>query len=476
MMTEKKISELLARYEHMLASGKSVYFDADEYDELAEFYEKNEDVELAQNIILQGLAIHPNSEHLLLRRARYMMYDGKYSDALHFLASHFNTYEFELYLIQIECLLNLGLYAEAYELTKTVLDDDEIEVEVALSELGFIYLENEFYDEAILYLTKSLEYNPYNREVLDDLIYGYESKGDIQSAINYCNKVLDIDPYSLETWLTLGKLHSLENSYENAIDALDFALTLDESNIFALKFKAHCLILSGQADVAIDVLKQAIDIYADDDSLYLSLFEAYLELEMYDKMLHVVDDYELQFGEADVSKSKRAYIYMLQGELSTARSIIDSLVENGYDSFDINVIAGEIYSKLNKLNLAMEYFLKALSLSDKATEDILEKLVALSVELGDLEKAVSWQKQIVELSSDDYLSLRRLALLYLEQGNKDGYLQIIDIFTNEQLKSFYELFYTGTESNEEHQEISIFYKNRLKEVFESRQLYKNMKF
>ena len=139
-MRKKENSNVLERYEQMLISGKNVYFDADEYDELADYYDKSDDIETAKEIVKLGLSIHPNNESLMIRHVRFLTYDANYSSALHYLNSHFNGYDFEQYLLKIECLLQLGLYAEAHSLTVEVLQDEDTDIDLILSELGFIYI------------------------------------------------------------------------------------------------------------------------------------------------------------------------------------------------------------------------------------------------------------------------------------------------------------------------------------------------
>ena len=51
---------------------------------------------------------------------------------------------------------------------------------------------------------------PDNIEVLNDLVYAYETKEDFPNAINTCDRILDSDPYLFEGWMTLGKLYSLQ--------------------------------------------------------------------------------------------------------------------------------------------------------------------------------------------------------------------------------------------------------------------------
>lgn len=474
-MAERDISDLIARYEQMLVSGKSVYFDADEYDELAEYYDKLDDLDSARDIVVQGLRIHPENERLMLKSARFMIYDGKYTEALYFLNTHFGTYDFEMYLMKIECLLNMGLYAEAYQLTSEVLNDDETELDIILSELGFLYLEAEYYDEAILYLEKSLEYDSSNREVLDDLAYGYEAKGDFESAIRICNKILDLDPYSLEGWLMLGKLHSLNGGYENAIDAFDFALTLDDRDLTALKLKAHCLVLSGRTEDAVEVLKQCLELYPEDDSIYLSLADSYMELELYDDMLVYIEAYEKYAGENTESVAKKAYAYLLKGDLEQARMFIDQILSTNPESFEANMIAGELNYRLDNMSEAETFYLKALSIHQSDTEDVLEKLVSVNVKQGNLVKAIDWQKRILGIDSSA-LALRRLALLYLEKGDKENYRMTLDSFSDEELESFYVLFYQDEDVEQIPEDRRSYLLNRLYEAFDCRLLYKNMKY
>lgn len=473
-MAERDISDLIARYEHMLISGKPVYFDADEYDELAEYYDKLDDLDSARDIVAQGLAIHPENERLMLKNARFLIYDSKYSEALTFLNTHFGTYNFDLYLMKIECLLNMSLYAEAYQLTTEVLNDEDTDLGIILSELGFIYLETEYYDEAVLYLEKSLEYDSQNREVLDDLAYAYESKGDFESAVRICNKVLDIDPYSLETWLMLGKLYSLNNDYENAIDAFDFALTLDEKDFSALKLKAHCLILSERTEEAIEVLKLCMALYPEDDTIYLTLADSYLELEHFDDMLAYLDEYERCAGETTESISKKAYAYLMKGNYDKAKSLIDKVLEIDPESFEVNMIAGELSYKQEDMLKAEFFYLKALALQESDSDDVLEKLVSVSVKEGDLDKAIGWQKRILDINTSASV-LKKLALLYLEKGDKENYTSTLDMFSDDELRDFFLLFY-----QDEHRDISIsdreYLLNRLYEAFNCRLLYKNIKY
>lgn len=458
----------------MLVSGKNIYFDADEYEELADYYDKLDDVETAKEIVDLGLKIHPGNEFLMLRYARFLIYDAEYTAALQYLNAHFNTYDFELYLLKIECLLQLGFYAEAHQLTAEVMEDDDTETETILSELGFLYIEAEYFDEAILYFEKSLEYDPENKDVLSDLAYAYESKGDFSAAIRICEQILDTDPYAFDTWLTLGKLYSLDENYDKATDAFDFALTLDESNINVLKLKAHCLILSDRIDEAMDTLQQCIELAPDDRISRLTLADCYLNLEEPDNMLQVLDDFEAKFGPTPESTIKKAYAFFLKGDTRKSEKLIQQVLAENSDSPEVCIITGNLYYKTGEMTKAEELYKKALSIDSDYEEDVLNKLVVIYLNQNEIKKAIDQQKRLVEIvgTSSDKV---KLALLYLEAGDKNDFKEYADSLEDEDLSSLLAIFYPDEQIN-----LSNIDRNyilmRLDDVFESRLLYKNIKY
>ncbi|MDU1904373.1 MAG: CDC27 family protein [Dysgonomonas sp.] len=471
-MRKKDISNLLERYEQMLISGKNVYFDADEYDELADYYDKSDDIETAKEIVKLGLSIHPNNESLMIRHVRFLTYDANYSSALHYLNSHFNGYDFEQYLLKIECLLQLGLYAEAHSLTVEVLQDEDTDIDLILSELGFIYIEAEYVDEAILYFEKSLEYMPDNIEVLNDLVYAYETKEDFPNAINTCERILDIDPYLFEGWMTLGKLYSLQGDYEKAIDSFDFSLTLDDSNINVLKLKAHCLLLSDRMEEAIETLLQCIELSQEDSTIYISLIECYISLEKYDNAYKTLLDYENKFGETAESILQKASILFFQGNNLSIKELIDKALEIDNDSYETMILSADLYLKLGELESAEDLYNKAFTMEE--SEILIEKLISLYIQKNEFQKAIEYQKKLLLLDNSNLAKIK-LALLYLEISNKNKFEELIASFDNAGLSSFLQLFYTE-ESISPANDDREYLLRRVDNIYESRLLYKNIKY
>jgi len=75
------------------------------------------------------------------------------------------------------------------------------------------------FDRGIQLLEESMQINQANIDTIVDLAYAYEMKGDYEKAIVYNNQLLDIDPYSFEGWVNIGKLFSMNEQHDKAVDA-----------------------------------------------------------------------------------------------------------------------------------------------------------------------------------------------------------------------------------------------------------------
>lgn len=470
-MAEKDISKLVQKYEEALELGKSIYLDADEFSELAEYFDSQDDIETAREVIDSGLAIHPESASLLLRKAKFAVYDAEYAKALRLLNSS-TSYDFELYLVKIECFLQLGLPAEAYELTKDILENEDSDLDNALAELGFLYVEADYFDEAILYFNKSLEYKADNLDVLSDLAYAYEMLGDYNTAIEVSNKILDSDPYSYEAWLNLGKLYSLKDEFGKAVDAFDFALTINDADESILKLKAHCLSLSNRVEEAIEIFNTLLTNNSEDTSIYFLLAECYQSLEMFDEALEYLNKYEILEGITVELISKKVQIFLQKGDIDGAFNIVKNELKGNPESVYLNMIAGEVKLKQNLYDEAESYLL---SIFDDNQDDfhLLDMLAVVNIKKEYYQKAISYTEKMLDIDPTNLEVKQRLALLYFEIDDKSQFNDLLEQFTDKELLSLFRFIYEPKSDDNFDRDQLIFYLN---EARECRTLFKNLKY
>lgn len=469
---KRDISELVKKYEEALNSGKSIYLDADQFDDLAEYYDRNEDFDQASSVIEAGLRIHPENQTLLLKKARNLVFRENYDEAIVILNIVSGEYDFDSYLLKLESYLQLDMPSEAYKIVEDILANETDYLDNALAEIGFIYLDTDNIDTAILYLEKSYEYNPENSDVLNDLAYAYELEGRFMDSIAMNNKILDLDSYSHTAWFNMGRLYSMCEEYEKAIDAFDFALTIEENDNNIWKLKAHCLSLCNRNEEAIIILKKLIDSYPDDTSLYFLLSENYFALDIYDEALSYLNKYQEIEGETIEIISKKASIYIERGEYETAYKIIEPMFEENKDSLEANLIMGEIKYKEELFDEAEPFFEKAYEINIDDPQAI-DRLVIINIKKQKYDIALQYCKKLIAIEPHSIVAKQRLILLYFELDNTHEFDELLESLSDIELASIFDLIYENQQEQDMDREMLI---KVLKNARECRILFKNLKY
>ena len=402
-----------------------------------------------------------------------MVYDAQYEEALKFMNLNFSEYDFDLYLLKIECLLQLDFYELAFELTGRILRDEDQPEGIILSELGSVYIEADYFDEAILYLEKSLEYEPDNLDAIGDLAYACEMKGNFEKAIFYTNKILDADPYSFDAWLNLGKLYSITSQFEKAIDALDFALSINDSDISVLNLKAHCLSLSGQSAEAIRIFEECLE-QKPDSLTYSSLVDTYMALDEKSEAIRVLEEWAKFDPENPDFLMKKVNILIKLGKIEEAENFLAETKKQLDNPEALLPMEGEILFQKGEFESALEMFQKALA-QDPDSIFLNDRLATLCIIDEKYDEALAMLEKLKEATDDPSFVYFRIAYIYLETGEREKLNHLLDGFSEEQLKALLEFFLEEDLSDVDFSDRQSII-TRLNDISEIRILFKNLKY
>jgi tetratricopeptide (TPR) repeat protein len=472
---EIDINSLVEKYEQMRGFGKKIYFDADEFAALADYFHSIERHEEADEIVNQGLIIHPENQELLVLQVKSLVYSEQYEEAYAFLNDLGYDDDVDMKLLMIECLLNLGKGEEADKIIAKTLQDDELDEDYYffITEVGFLFNDVDNFERAIHFLEESLKIEEANPDVLIDLAYAYEMQSNFDKAIEYNNKLLDIDPYSFDGWVNIGKLYSMNSRYDKAIDAFDFALTINENDFPTLKMKALSLYLNDNVEEAIRIFENCILETPDDESLYESLIEGYEAMEQYDRVMRLLDRKEEKFGSKGIML-RRALVYAAQEKFPIAEALFKLVPEEDKDTLDYYMLEGELAFYHDDLLASEMAFMKA-SLVSPDDEMVIDRLANVSVAREKFEQAAEYLEQLLKIDPDFPTAKSRLAFIRFEIGAKEPFDEIMKQFSDEEL---YELLTQIT--NVDDIELSALDREkilvRLNEARENRVLFKNIKY
>jgi len=472
---ELDINLLIEKYEHMRALGKKIYFDADEFVMLAEYYNAEGDNEEAEELINEGLKMHPGSPELMLMRAKVLVYSEMYQDALDYMEGISDEGGVDLALLKIESLLHLRRDADADQLINSELKQELAidDLYFFITELGYMFNDVDLFDRAISFLEESMKINDSNNDTIVDLAYAYEMKGNLEKAIEYNNRLLDIDPYSYDGWINIGKLYSINEQHDKAIDAFDFALTINENDVTVLKMKALSLYLNDNLQGAIDLFEESLQKTPDDEAIYDSLLEAYGAMEQYDKMMELIDMREAVLGSEGVL-AKRAFVWLNKEDYERAKELFAQIPEGEKETLDYFMLEGELAFHDEDFAGAETAYMKA-ALVSEANEDVLDRLANISVAQEKFEQAADYLEELLEIAPDFPTAKSRLAFIRFEIGSKEPFDEIMEQFSDKELTELLTLI-TGSENSDfsdyNREKILI----RLNEARENRVLFKNIKY
>ena len=250
-MRRKKVSELLQRFLTGRKEGRTVYFDADEIDELLDSFEDSDDFTYYDEVLALGLKLHPYNTDIKIRQCRAYIYNEQYDEALSLIESIADTDNQDLDMLRLECYAMMNEYKKVVEYTETLINHQCEYIEQLFEYIAQVLGDLEMNQEAHDFVNRGLMLFPDNLILLDELCFHLELEEDIPKAIKICNLLIDKNPYSHDYWFTLGRLHSIQGEYDKAIEAFDFALTCNDSDDELKILKAYCLYMNSNYEKAI---------------------------------------------------------------------------------------------------------------------------------------------------------------------------------------------------------------------------------
>lgn len=429
-----KKTELVHRYEKMLRGEIGCYFDADEFDEIAFEYEMSELPEDALQAIEYGLKFHPSSEELQTRRAYYLLMLGRNEEAKEAIGQvHDDTQD--SMSVRAEVLLIDGKKDEARKIITALLSSKGVTADICLN-MADLCSDYDLFGELLPDILKAASHIPSvpRLSLLRELVNMLDERGDNMGQPAVYEMILDIDPYSASDWICAAKAYMDARDPEKAIEAADFAATINTEDPLPLFFKAYCLYEQNNFADASAIVTEILPMMKDKETPYSLLAECYTNMECYaesDKILKVAIKefpansryYFLKaknafFSEHNIAKSIRmlkkalqaspedteislfmAEIYFEQEKYSEARKILLRLADIEDPDQRVYSMLGDVEMKCGFPDIAVGYYKKAFA-ADSYDVDICFKLIYAYSELEDVRNMKKTIKHVEKIISE----------------------------------------------------------------------------
>ena len=282
---EEEFKKNLALYEQMLQGGQSVYLEADELTDIAEYYLVQNDTDKAMACIQYALNIHPGSIDPLIFLARQKMFNGDIEGAKTIRDCITDPNDREVIFLNAELLLREGKEQEATTYLSEKAETEEEDAALFAYDTATLFLDYGYLEQAAQWGQRALDMEPDNEKFLklkaDHLISSNRPK----EAIEILNSLLDINPYNLNAWHSLGEAYFVCEDFSKTMETADFALAIDEHDAQALLLKANSLLQQQNLDEAHQLYLRYFKEHPSNEIPYLFDGVCLSALERYDEAL-----------------------------------------------------------------------------------------------------------------------------------------------------------------------------------------------
>lgn len=410
---DKELFELSEQYESAKAEGRSIYMDADDCADLADWYALRGKLEAAMEIIEYGLTLHPESTPLLVEQAYLFIDSRNRGKAKQIAGSIRDNYSPEVKILRANILLGEGQTEEAERLLDTIIGQETL---ADIVEIVYTFIDMACLDKAKVWLERGRKQYADDEAyiaVTADFLYANRKN---QEAIKLYNQLIDRNPYSAPYWYGLARCYLDTQQYDKAIEACDYAIIADEEYAEVYLTRGHAYFHLGNEEEAINnyLMAEKYKIIAPD---FVNSFIAMNKLangeweEGYKYLEQAIRSSAPDSESLPLFYANAALCLHKMGHKYKAHQYCKKAYEINPKDIDAHLIEGRIYMEEGNREKAFQRWSMALLYSPYA--DTWYDIGENCLEIGDWESAKMAFEHVKEMEPDFEGINERLSAVYL---------------------------------------------------------------
>ena len=411
---------LVQKYEMLLYENKAIYFDIDDFQLIAYHYLAAGELDKAMDVAMRAERCFPESSETRMLRAMVLLDSREINKAFALLEQLEQKDPLNpiINMLKGRVYMEKARVGEAIRQFETSLqkesDDGEIYLRINIADILMRHGES---DAALKFLAKALdaELEPsFKAEIYYLAANCYDNQNKLAQAEEMYEKSLDEEPFCDYAWLALGLLLERQERDDEALEAYNFALTINEKLEPAVLGKANLLMFAERYHEAIDTLTGYTDPQSYSEYVLSYLGECYEGLgdsstavKYFSKALEI--EHNLPDAYWGIGKIMRK-----QGDYENALRTIDYALLLDPENPDYLFSKGEILLEIGSVTAALATFQEAARLYPTD----IEILSMISIILENIYPDIPADEpnNCAEFP-DDLLTMLRLALLYYRTGD-----------------------------------------------------------
>lgn len=376
----KGFRKILEQYEESVQEGHSIYMDADDLADIADYYQYNGRPEDANRAIDLALEYNPEAVGPLLYKAREALSLHDFDTAREYAEQILAVDQQEALYLQGEILINEGKVEEAddffREQMREVMSDEQMDY---VYDVANIFSDYNVYDKAFEWMTRSQGDDSDDfKELMARTLFGL---GKYKDSERIFNELIDHDPYSIRYWNALASAQFMNEDYHGAITSSEYAIAIDPHDAESILSKANSLYSLGNYESALTYFERYSEVMPEDEFGFLHQGTCLINLGKYSEAQQVLE--QAEYLSDDDSPylpeicQELAFAYSEMHKPESALYYIDKTQDMDCDHVNMEIIRGHIHLANQNPKEAEEAFKEALRMSDNSPRTMLRIIVSL---------------------------------------------------------------------------------------------------
>ncbi len=265
--SKETLDSLLSEYKAMSQQGTVAFYEETVFLFFINHYKKTKESDKAFEVISHALSQHPYSTELYLQKAALLADNSEQELALRYLdkALLFSPSDANIYLLKAEVNASIDREEDAFEalsIAKGMLPENHWDL-VHVVEAS-IYESLEEYEASFEAYCSALRVNANNVLALNNISLSAALSYNFQKSITLHKAILDENAYSKRAWFNLGQAYQDLECLDEALEAYDYALVVDEKYGAAYRHCAEICIQKEHFKVAIKYYQEYLEHFPND--------------------------------------------------------------------------------------------------------------------------------------------------------------------------------------------------------------------
>ena len=364
----ESIKELLKHYNNLRNGHNSAFLEEDSFEKIIDFYDDQEEMAKALEAANISIEYFPFSSALLIRKADLLLATRKYNEALSLLekAELLDATNVNLYILKTDAYLALDMQENAVALLEEAITrfDGENKIEL-LFELADVYDDHEEFDKVFDCLLLILQEEPTSEEALYKICFWTDFTGRNEESIRLHLKIIDDFPYNELAWFNLGAAYQGLKLYEKAIDAYQYATTIDEKFDYAYRNIGDAFIRLRCYKEAIEALEKVLELSKPEEVIYEAIGHCFDRLRNYAQARFHYRKASHLNPEDSKLLYKIACTYFNEEQFVSTIKVLDNALKIHRLQPEYNLLMGECKLHLELYKEAIQYFSTAVRVRPK---------------------------------------------------------------------------------------------------------------